>query len=370
MASVQTQLASAVLTAGITGNDLDIDPKAILKTALTAGANQYALDQYGASSIDADGLKTTTYNSEIDFSTNLQNGLQNTVITTAVSTAINGGSLADNLESNLANSVLTTVTAKGANIIGTNKANLGEIGHKVAHAALGCAGAKIQGKDCSSGAVGAVSGEIIAEQLGKNADLSDENVVAISRIGTGIIAQGLGKDVEVADKAGVNAVENNALANGAVLLTVAAVAELIDKGVTTYDAWQLKKALDEGRNEDAKALAVVIGVGVITEVIPGNKIIQKVVSGIKKRKGSAGIDGDAVQPPKNQTLPAFPGVKKSPRKKNGRDRYEDKKNIYEWDSKKGAFEKYRKSNGKHLGEFDHITGKQTGKAISNRRLKK
>jgi hypothetical protein len=51
-------------------------------------------------------------------------------------------------------------------------------------------------------------------------------------------------------------VENNALANGAVLLTVAAVAELIDKGVTTYDAWQLKKALDEGRNEDAKALAV------------------------------------------------------------------------------------------------------------------
>jgi filamentous hemagglutinin len=281
MASVQTQLASAVLTAGITGNDLDIDPKAILKTALTAGANQYALDQYGASSIDADGLKTTTYNSEIDFSTNLQNGLQNTVITTAVSTAINGGSLADNLESNLANSVLTTVTAKGANIIGTNKANLGEIGHKVAHAALGCAGAKIQGKDCSSGAVGAVSGEIIAEQLGKNADLSDENVVAISRIGTGIIAQGLGKDVEVADKAGVNAVENNALATGAVLLTVAAVAELIDKGVTTYDAWQLKKALDEGRNEDAKALAVVIGVGVITEVIPGNKIIQKVVNRAK-----------------------------------------------------------------------------------------
>jgi hypothetical protein len=46
----------------------------------------------------------------------------------------------------------------------------------------------------------------------------------------------------------------------------------------------------------------VIGVGVITEVIPGNKIIQKVVSGIKKRKGSAGIDGDAVQPPKNQPL--------------------------------------------------------------------
>jgi hypothetical protein len=69
------------------------------------------------------------------------------------------------------------------------------------------------------------------------------------RIGIGIIAQGLGKDVEVADKAGVNAVENNALATGAVLLTVAAVAELIDTGVTTYDAWQLKKAVDEGRND-------------------------------------------------------------------------------------------------------------------------
>jgi hypothetical protein len=65
-----------------------------------------------------------------------------------------------------------------------------------------------------------------------------------------------------------------------------------------------------------KALAVVIGVGVITEVIPRNKIIQKVVSGIKKRKGSAGIDGDAVQPPKNQTLPAFPSFYQSILNKN------------------------------------------------------
>ncbi|WP_369178697.1 DUF637 domain-containing protein [Candidatus Thiodubiliella endoseptemdiera] len=221
MASVKTQLAAAVLTAGITGNSLAIDPKAMLKTALTAGASQYTLDQYGAKTLNAKGVETTSYNPNVDFNTNLQNGLQNTAITTAVSTAINGGSLADNLKTNLASSVLTTGLAKGANLIGDNKVNLGEIGHKAAHAALGCAGAKIQGKDCGSGAVGAVVGEVIAEQVGKyqGKDISKmtkaefdqykKDTTALARVGTAVIAQGLGKDVGTADQAASNAVENN-----------------------------------------------------------------------------------------------------------------------------------------------------------------
>ncbi len=86
--------------------------------------------------------------------------------------------------------------------------------------------------------------------------------------------QGLGKDVETVDQAAENAVENNALLSGTIL-TVVSVTELIDKDVTANDTWQLKKALDEGRTEDAKALVAVIGV--ITEAISGNKIIQKVV---------------------------------------------------------------------------------------------
>jgi hypothetical protein len=68
--------------------------------------------------------------------------------------------------------------------------------------------------------------------------------------------------------------------------------------------------------------------------------------------------------PKPENLPAFPdaiwarpktliqgGGKKRPRWKD-RDG-----NIYEWDFQHGAIEKYNK-RGKHLGEFDHITGEQ------------
>lgn len=69
--------------------------------------------------------------------------------------------------------------------------------------------------------------------------------------------------------------------------------------------------------------------------------------------------------PKPENLPAFPdaiwarpktsvqgGGKKRPR-------WKDKEgNIYEWDFQHGAIEKYNK-RGKHLGEFNHITGEQT-----------
>ncbi|BAS68022.1 colicin E3/pyocin S6 family cytotoxin [Bathymodiolus septemdierum thioautotrophic gill symbiont] len=394
IASVQTQLAAAVLTAGITGNSLAIDPKQMLKTALTAGASQYALNQYGAKTLNADGTTSiATYSKDLDFSTNLQNGLQNTAVTTAVSTAINGGSLADNLKNNLASSVLTTGLAKGANLIGNAKAigNLNDFTHKVAHAALGCAGAKIQGKDCGSGAVGAVVGEVIAEQVGKyqGKDISKmtkaefeqykQDTTALARVGTAVITQGLGKDIEIADQAAENAVENNALVSGAIVLTVVAVAELIDKGVTAYDAWQLKKALDEGRTEDAKALVAVIGIGVVTEAIPGNKIIQKIAQGIGKEKKITSVVKNnnynyKPAPKKPEDITGIPNLKSSPSKTSAqgggklRKRYKDKKgNIYEWDYRHGTLEKYNK-RGKHLGEYDPNTGKQLKSADKTRKV--
>jgi len=69
--------------------------------------------------------------------------------------------------------------------------------------------------------------------------------------------------------------------------------------------------------------------------------------------------------PKPENLPAFPdaiwarpktsvqgGGKKRPRWKDREG------NIYEWDFQHGAIEKYNK-RGKHLGEFNHITGEKT-----------
>ncbi|WP_447775445.1 colicin E3/pyocin S6 family cytotoxin [Pseudomonas chlororaphis] len=75
--------------------------------------------------------------------------------------------------------------------------------------------------------------------------------------------------------------------------------------------------------------------------------------------------------PKPQNLPAFPDLKwskpKTPKKGGGlRDRWKDKDGtIYEWDSQHGRLEKYNK-RGKHLGEFDPITGQQTKPADKTR----
>ncbi len=122
--------------------------------------------------------------------------------------------LSDNLKANLGSEVLSVASAKLANEIGDAKATgkLNEFTHKAAHAALGCAGAKIQGKDCGAGAVGAVVGEIIAETITDNTldnKLDKDTITAISRVGTAVVSQGLGKDVKTADQAATNAVKNN-----------------------------------------------------------------------------------------------------------------------------------------------------------------
>jgi hypothetical protein len=44
--------------------------------------------------------------------------------------------------------------------------------------------------------------------------------------------------------------------------------------------------------------------------------------------------------------------------------------IYEWDYSHGELEGYRKSDGQHIGAFDHKTGKQTKPAVPGRRIKK
>jgi hypothetical protein len=72
------------------------------------------------------------------------------------------------------------------------------------------------------------------------------------------------------------------------------------------------------------------------------------------------------------SLPAYPdavGVRPKSGVQGGgkkRERWKDRKGrIYEWDSKTGAIEMYDKQ-GKHLGEFDHVTGEQIDPAKSGR----
>jgi RHS repeat-associated protein len=73
------------------------------------------------------------------------------------------------------------------------------------------------------------------------------------------------------------------------------------------------------------------------------------------------------------TLKAFPNAEivkpKTPIQGGGgkRHRWEDKKNIYEWDYKKGEVEIFRQSDGQHLGGYDPVTGKQISKQKNTRK---
>lgn len=84
--------------------------------------------------------------------------------------------------------------------------------------------------------------------------------------------------------------------------------------------------------------------------------------------------GDHHYYPKPDTLVAFPGAKrarsKTPVQGGGgqRQRWKDPDGtIYEWDSQHGTVEKYNR-RGRHLGEFDHLTGAELKPGNTKRRI--
>ena len=91
------------------------------------------------------------------------------------------------------------------------------------------------------------------------------------------------------------------------------------------------------------------------------------------KKGDGGYEQPRAHPAPKDGLPAFPEARQVPGKtsiKGGgkkRERWKDKKHIYEWDAQHGRVEKYNK-RGEHLGEFDYITGAQTKGPDSTRRI--
>jgi hypothetical protein len=96
-------------------------------------------------------------------------------------------------------------------------------------------------------------------------------------------------------------------------------------------------------------------------------------SGIQPLYVVMSVPGLGYQPAPT-ALPAFLDAVKAKKKtavQGGgklRPRWKDSDgNIYEWDFQHGAVEKYNK-RGKHLGEFDHITGEQTKAADSTRKI--
>ncbi|MCW1243606.1 colicin E3/pyocin S6 family cytotoxin [Pseudomonas sp. SAICEU22] len=99
-------------------------------------------------------------------------------------------------------------------------------------------------------------------------------------------------------------------------------------------------------------------------------------SGVRPVYVVLSVPGDHKYYPSPLSLPAFPDAQTAPMKtfvRGGgkkRRRWKDRSGkIYEWDSQHGALEIYTKQ-GKHLGEFDSVTGEQTKPADPSRRVEK
>ncbi|MFC3627492.1 hemagglutinin repeat-containing protein [Vogesella amnigena] len=213
----------------------------------------------------------------------------------------------------IGHTVLTALTAAaGGNISATDSAffqamavnylqSLGaqEIKHladaldsEVARAALqalnACAGAALQGRGCGGAAAGAGAAVVLNNLLnqvnGQSGPLSAEEREARSNLLTSLISGIAGASGGDASSAGNAA--NIEMRNNALMLIPLAL-ELVDKGITAYDAWQLDKALREGRNEDAKEIAAGIAIGLATEAVPGNKVLQK-IGQVLGKSGKAG----------------------------------------------------------------------------------
>jgi hypothetical protein len=162
-------------------------------------------------------LNLSNVNAQSGFADQLQKNLINQSSSALINHAINGGDLSKQLEQSLKSAFIDTGAAQGANFIGDLKQNgtLDTYTHKLAHAIAGCAAGAAKSNDCSSGALGAVVGEITAELYAPNntgtplTAKQQTDTINFSKMIAGVAAALTGNNVNVAAGAAGNAAENN-----------------------------------------------------------------------------------------------------------------------------------------------------------------
>ena len=161
------------------------------------------------------------------------------------------------------------------------------VAHKIAHAALGGAMDIAMGGDGVSGAIGGVVGEITAEALAKEIEISllsgeitpeqaerwRKSGVDLSRLSAGLAAFVSGADVDSAALAAGNAAENNAFfALPAIIAAAAAGLEILDKILLGKDIADFFVAVHEGDIETQNQIAEGLMIGAALEVTVGSII--------------------------------------------------------------------------------------------------
>jgi filamentous hemagglutinin len=225
-------------------------------------------------------------------------------VSAGVNTAINGGDLGQNLVNSLRTAAVITLGAQVAGEIGlaTREGDLNYVANKIAHAALGAAMGEALSGDAAAGAIGAVVGEMAAEAfvqrfvfgqlenpealknltdaeaLQLQADLArlESTGVDMAKLAAGIAAAVAERDIDTAATTGGNAAKNNEL------VTISIALELMDKGLQAYDVFRLAKAIEAGDTDEAAEISAEIALGTATDAIPGNVVVIKIVSAVKK----------------------------------------------------------------------------------------
>ncbi|QOG13279.1 hemagglutinin repeat-containing protein [Arcobacter sp. FWKO B] len=276
--SVISQITVQLATSAITGNSLQLDVNSIAKGAVSAGVLTYA----NALAYNQFDINTTQQLSNLQLA-------QKTLIDTTTQTAVYGRSFTDNLLFNAGN----TIQSKLSNIIGDNYINeeLNYTTHKLAHLTSGAIGATIRKEDLVSGALGAVSGEVIGEAVGinliKDGDFtqSDEKIVKLtSSLGTIFTAGALGKDAKVALNSSNVAVDNNIVPLLAILAGVTATQSYLN---SPEDEDDIKTGITGSEN-------LLLGIGTVLkarEIYQGGKTA---VTSVMKYDPSLSLTGAGV----------------------------------------------------------------------------
>lgn len=256
LASMDTvrSLATAMLTAGLTSGLMD-----------AAGvANDPGLLSQAEDMTEVMDVLTVE----------LQRAAIRGVVSAGVDTAINGGDLGQNLVYQMQAAGVAVLGSQGARAIGTafKDQEIGTATKYIAHAALGGTMDLAMGGDGTSGALGAVAGELIADtyvnawigekisqtedykklsgdELRKELDKLEGEIaelrrrgVDLARLGAGMAAALTGGDIDIAAQTGGNAAEHNALP---VVLIVLGVCEAVDVGIKLYNAYKLAEAIQD-----------------------------------------------------------------------------------------------------------------------------
>ena len=120
----------------------------------------------------------------------LTKNITTAVVSTGVGAIIEGKPLdGDALVQAVGQGVITTGMAAGAQAIGDAKPQLGPVGHKLAHGALGCAGGAAMAGNasgCAPGAAGAIVGELAAERYNPDNSKSDEKTLNVARTASAV----------------------------------------------------------------------------------------------------------------------------------------------------------------------------------------